>query len=208
MDIPHLHFESLLWKSGILNIAGIDEAGRGAWAGPVAAGAVILPPNETVLQSLSGVRDSKQMSAHQRTIWAERIKEIALAWQVGFCSNLEIDEIGILPATKLAMERALTGLNHQIDFLLIDALLLRENEIPQINLIKGDARSLSIAAASVLAKSTRDALMEDFDQQYEGYQFAKHKGYGTKLHQKNLEKHGPSSLHRVTYAPIARLLNH
>src|SRR5450759_2948618 len=144
---PTLEFELNLWNAGYIQIAGIDEAGRGAWAGPVAAAAVILPANPSILHTLDRVRDSKLMTPLARETWAPRIKESALNWGVGFTSEDEIDKLGILPATKLAATRALKTMHP--DYLLTDYLVFREIDLPQTALVKGDQRSLSIAAASV-----------------------------------------------------------
>ncbi len=203
---PHLNYESDLWSSGIEFIAGLDEAGRGAWAGPVCAAAVILPPKKDILNNLKGVRDSKQMTPVQRSAWAVKIKEYALSWGVGFASYDEIDRIGILPATRLAMQCALEQLNPQPQYLLLDYMLLRSCELPQTSLVKGDWQSLSIAAASVLAKTSRDALMVELDSRYEGYGFASHKGYGTRQHRQALELRGPTGIHRRSFAPIKTLI--
>ena len=199
---PDLRFETRLWGAGFLYPAGLDEAGRGAWAGPVSAGAVILPRDEQVTERLRGVRDSKQMLPHQRVFWASEIRAAAVAWGVGFASHQEIDSLGILPATRLAMQRALEGLAMPPDHLLIDALRLPGVLLPQSALIKGDARSLSIAAASVLAKTARDRWMEEIDQTFPGYGFARHKGYGTAAHAQALAKLGPCPIHRASFAPI------
>jgi ribonuclease HII len=204
-QFPDLSFESSLWAAGIQYIAGLDEAGRGAWAGPVAAGAVILPDDPDIKKKLHGVRDSKQMTARQRTLWAETIKTLAVSWSVGLASNIEIDELGILPATRLAMTRALKKLKPDPEHLLIDALKLPEIAIPQGCLIKGDARVLSIAAASVLAKTARDAWMVELDKTYPVYGFARNKAYGTALHHAALREAGPCPEHRFSYAPIRRL---
>lgn len=204
---PDLSFEAALWAQGKLLVAGLDEAGRGAWAGPVTAAAVILPPDcADIRQRLCGVRDSKQMTARQREAWAEEVRRAALAWGVGWAGHEEIDALGILPATKLAMQRALDGLRLAPQHLLLDALLLPAVNRPQTALIKGDARSLSIAAASVLAKTARDALMVDLNGAYPGYGFACHKGYGTHNHQQALAELGVCPLHRKSYAPIRALL--
>ncbi|NTV36065.1 MAG: ribonuclease HII [Anaerolineaceae bacterium] len=199
---PDLNFESRLWQAGILLVAGLDEAGRGAWAGPVTAAAVILRVDESILQRLSGVRDSKQMSPSQREYWADVIRLEALAWGVGFASQQEIDQMGILPSTRLAMQRSLDALSNAPEHLLIDALVLRENQLPQTSLIKGDSRSLSIAAASVLAKTARDAVMRAEDLNWPGYGFARHKGYGTAIHQAAIKKLGPCPLHRMSFRPL------
>jgi len=201
-DRPDLHFESSLWCAGYLHVAGVDEAGRGAWAGPVAAGAVILPPDPLISERLVKVRDSKQMTPAERTFWAEIIRAEALAWGVGMATNLEIDEIGILPATHLAMRRALDALPLPPDHLLIDALTLPGLALPQTALIKGDARALSIAAASVLAKTARDAVMVQMDAQFPQFGFARHKGYGTALHWEALQRLGPCPAHRFCFEPI------
>ena len=203
---PNLFFESRLWDAGFLYAAGLDEAGRGAWAGPVSAGALILPRDHSITARLSGVRDSKQMLPHQRDFWAEEIRAAVAAWGVGFASNQEIDDLGIVPATRLAMQRALCALALAPDHLLIDALRLPEIPLPQTSLIKGDARSLSIAAASVLAKTARDARMVELDSSFPGYDFARHKGYGTSAHHQALARLGPCPIHRATFAPLKALL--
>lgn len=203
---PDLRFESALWAEGFTCLAGIDEAGRGAWAGPVSAGAVILPPDPQVIERLPKVRDSKQMAPNQRAYWAEEIKHAAAAWGVGFASSQEIDAMGIAPATRLAMQRALDQLGLPPEHLLIDAVRLPKNPLPQTSLIKGDARSLSIAAASVLAKTARDALLVQLEEQYPGYGFARHKGYGTATHQAALARLGPCPIHRFCFAPLATFL--
>jgi ribonuclease HII len=197
---PTLEFEQNLWSDGFARIAGIDEAGRGAWAGPVAAAAVILPPDPSLTQTLNRVRDSKLMTSLARDAWAPRIKESALGWGVGFASAEEIDSLGIIPATKLAATRALNSLAS--DYLLTDALLFREIDLPQTALIKGDQRSLSVAAASVLAKTARDALMRELDNKYSGYGFARHKGYGTEVHRLSIKKLGVCDIHRKSFSII------
>jgi ribonuclease HII len=199
---PNLDHENPLWQSGLRLLAGLDEAGRGAWAGPVAAGAVILPSDNTVMAKLHGVRDSKQMTARQRAHWAQAIQTHAAAWAVGFATPQEIDQMGIVPATRLAMLRALQDLAQAPQYLLIDALLLPGVELPQTALIRGDSISLSIAAASVLAKTARDALMTDMDRVHPGYAFSRHKGYGTRQHQAALARLGPCQIHRQSFAPI------
>jgi ribonuclease HII len=182
--------------------AGVDEAGRGAWAGPVSAAAVILPADPYIRVSLSGVRDSKQMTPRERGIWAEIIMRKALTWSVATASSHEIDNLGILPATRLAMSRAISQLTPAPDHLLIDAVRLPEVTIPQTSLIKGDSLVLSIAAASVLAKTYRDGLMLDLDRDFPFYGFARHKGYGTMVHQQTLTEYGPCPEHRFSYTPV------
>jgi ribonuclease HII len=199
---PDLSIESQLWRAGIQYIAGIDEAGRGALAGPVAAGAVILPQGSTLLDTLRGLKDSKQLTPVQREVWAELLQQVACAWGVGYASQEEIDRIGIIPATRLAAQRAMDNFDLPVEHLLLDYLFLPEVHLPQTNLIKGDQRSLSIAGASVLAKTARDRLLVELDTQYPGYGFAAHKGYATAQHLAALDRLGPSPVHRVSFAPI------
>lgn len=197
---PNLRLEQELWQNSLHYIGGIDEAGRGALAGPVAAAVVILPPDPSLLWTLHGVRDSKQMTPLQRSRSVGVIKETALAWEIGFASAAEIDTDGIVPATRLACMRALQALTISPDHLLLDYLILPECAINQTALVKGDRRSLTIAAASVLAKTARDALMCELDGDYPGYGLARHKGYGTLTHRSALEQLGPSPVHRRTFA--------
>jgi ribonuclease HII len=199
---PNLLYESTLWLNETVLVAGIDEAGRGAWAGPVVAGMVIFPICETIPKELLKVRDSKQLTAVQRAELAPVIKSHALYWGIGFSTNIEIDEIGILPATKVAMTRALEQIDQPPDHLLIDALFLPEIPIPQTALYKGDQRSFSIAAASILAKNARDEYMIQMNLENPFYGFDKHKGYGTKLHQERLSQNGSCYLHRHSFRPI------
>jgi ribonuclease HII len=196
---PGLDIEQSLWQNGKKYIAGIDEAGRGAWAGPVMASAVILPNDHRIRLTLAGVRDSKQMTPCQRERWALEIKSAALAWSVGMASAAEIDEIGILPANRLAMSRAIDGLCLSPEYHLFDFIHWKDCPYPGQKLVKGESQSLSIAAASVLAKTTRDALMCELDDQLPGYEFARHKGYGTAIHQKAIEKLGLCSIHRKSF---------
>ena len=198
-DSPDLSFEQALWSSGVEFIGGVDEAGRGALAGPVAAGVVILPNRADLIIQLSGVRDSKQMSPKQRGEWAERLHGMALAWGVGLASAGEIDAIGIVPATRLAARRALMQLRVMPQHLLLDYLRLPEVSLPQTPLVKGDQRSLSIAAASILAKTARDGLLCDYERQYPGYGFAAHKGYGTLAHRRAMQRLGLSPIHRRSF---------
>lgn len=197
-DPPTLKFESALWKSGLGHIAGLDEAGRGALAGPVAVGAVILPADAPHLpRALACSRDSKQLTPRQRDLCAPIIKETALAWNVAYASSEEIDRLGIVGATRLAGMRALEALNPLPDYLLTDFRLeLPESELPQTSLPKGDQRSLSIASASILAKTIRDALMRELDEQYPGYGLGQNKGYGTQAHRSAMTRLGLSSIHR------------
>jgi ribonuclease HII len=198
---PDTFFESQLWDSGLLQVAGLDEAGRGALAGPVAVGAVILPNDRTLLsRTLAGVRDSKQMTPLERESLAPRIKEVALTWSVAFSSAEEIDALGIVQATRLAALRALEGLSLSPQYLLTDFRLeLPQLELSQTALVKGDALCLSIAAASVLAKTGRDQLMCELDFHYQGYGLGKHKGYGTQAHRSAMRRLGTSPIHRKTF---------
>lgn len=198
---PDLVFEISLWESGVQTIAGLDEAGRGALAGPVAVGVVVLPNNPPLLTStLSGARDSKQMTPLERESLAPKIREVALAWAVGFAAPEEIDQQGIVRAVRLAALRALHQITLPPQYLLTDFRLeLPQLDIPQRSILKGDARCLSIACASILAKTERDALMRQLDAQYPGYGLAKHKGYGTQAHRAAIERLGLSPLHRKSF---------
>lgn len=197
---PDLSHEHQLWAS-YSYIAGFDEAGRGALAGPVCVGAVILPKGHPhLLQTLSGVHDSKQMTPRQRRELTPLIKDTSLAWGVGFAPAEEIDSLGIVPATRLAASRALEMLVIFPEFLLTDFRLeLPELDIPQAALVKGDQRSLSIASASILAKTARDEFMLGLDEQYPGYGLSLHKGYGTRKHGEKLKELGHSPIHRKTF---------
>jgi ribonuclease HII len=201
---PDLSFEAELWREGCTCVAGIDEAGRGALAGPVAAAAVILPPRVELAAALEGVRDSKEMTPDARQFWAKRIRRVARAWAVGFASNLEIDALGIVPATRLAIQRALDLLSEAPEHLLVDYLDLPDCCLVQTPLVKGDARSLSIAAASVLAKTSRDAFLRQLEWVYPGYGLAGHKGYGTLAHRQAIQRLGPSPIHRLTFLQVER----
>ena len=180
-----------------MRIAGLDEAGRGALFGPVVAAAVILNPKRRIV----GLDDSKKLPAERRAELAERIREHALAWAVAEIDSQRIDAWNIYQASRQAMTAALQQLSIQPDYLLIDAMQL-DVLIEQKSLIKGDARSVSIAAASILAKTHRDACMEKWDAVYPEYGLARHKGYGAPDHLEALRRHGPSPLHRHSFAPV------
>lgn len=203
---PDLSFEQNLWQSGVQHVAGLDEAGRGALAGPVVAAALILPSDRSILKTLHGVRDSKALTPSARTFWAHCLHQESLTWGIGFASQQEIDTLGILPATRLAAQRALDGLIFPPQHLLLDYIFLPDSPLPQTALIKGDARSLSIAGASILAKTARDALLCELDQIYPGYGFAIHKGYGTPGHLQALKDLGPCPIHRFSFAPVKDLV--
>lgn len=198
---PDLHYERGLWRAHFTRVAGLDEAGRGALAGPVAAAVVILPnDNPHLARTLSGVRDSKQLTPPARERLAPLIKEISLGWGVGFASAQEIDSLGIVAAARLAALRALEAMHIFPDFLLTDFRLeLPELDIPQTALVKGDCLSLSVAAASILAKTSRDKLMREMDVQYPRYGFARHKGYGTSFHREVIVQMGYSPIHRRSF---------
>jgi ribonuclease HII len=198
---PDLTYETHLWPY-YRHIAGVDEAGRGALAGPVAVGAVILPDDIPLLSAaLAGVRDSKQMTPLERESLAPRIQGTALTWCVAFASAEEIDSLGIVRATRLAAVRALNGLSLIPQYLLTDFRLeLPQLEIPQTSLVRGDALCLSIAAASVLAKTARDHLMRELDLQYPDYGLGRHKGYGTLAHRLAMKRLGCSSIHRKSFS--------
>ena len=183
-------------------ICGVDEAGRGPLAGAVFAAAVILDPNKII----AGLADSKKLSEKKRDFLAGEIKEKALVWSIASCSAEEIDEINILQASLLAMKRAVEGLSLQPDELLVDGLHCPKLSIPMRAIVQGDSKEACISAASILAKTARDAELYILDEQYPQYGFAKHKGYPTPLHMQMLALHGVLPIHRKTYAPVRRLL--
>lgn len=204
---PTVAEERALAAAGRRRIAGLDEAGRGCWAGPVVAAAVVLP--QRVLEQpalLAGVDDSKALSPEAREALYARIVALAEGWGVGAVPAHLIDALGILEATRLAMQTALLTLPRLPDALLIDAVRLPHWPCPQTSLIKGDARCLSIAAASILAKVSRDRMMAALARQGPDYGFAQHKGYGTAAHERALRQHGPSPQHRRTFRPISTFL--
>lgn len=200
VETSPLRYEKKLWALGFKYIGGIDEAGRGAWAGPVAAAVVVLPADAGIRRSLAGVRDSKRMTPLQRRRAAPIIKAEALTWAVGFSSAEEIDSMGILPATRQAIMHALELLPLSPEYLLLDYIHWPGLANPHLALPKGESQSLSIAAASVLAKTARDSLMCDLDGQYPGYGFARHKGYGTAQHRAAIKKKGLCAMHRKSFA--------
>lgn len=188
-------YEHELKAKGYSLICGIDEAGRGPLAGPVFAAAVILPEG---LEDL-GINDSKKLSEKKRDLLFEQIKEKAVAWSVASASERDIDEINILNATFLAMKRAVEGLSLRPEIALVDGNRKPGTGIEELTLVKGDAKSISIAAASILAKVSRDRYLLELDRQYPQYQFAKHKGYPTKLHYELIKAHGVSPVHRRSF---------
>ena len=187
--------EEELFAQGIVSICGIDEAGRGPLAGPVCAAAVILPPH----LEIPGLNDSKKLSDKRRRELMPVIKEQAITYGIGMASHEEIDQINILQATFLAMERALAQLEGKAKFALIDGNREKDFGLPVMTVVKGDSRSANIAAASILAKVTRDDLMEALAEEYPQYGFEFQKGYGTKAHYEALRTYGPSPIHRMTF---------
>ncbi len=197
---PTIEKEQALYQQGFSFIAGIDEAGRGAWAGPVAAAAVILPlDNPALTRQLTGVQDSKKISPKKREDLFDLIHLTALAVSVGVASHTCVDRQGIIAATRHAMTRAVQQLTILPHYLLIDHLPLPGLSIPQHAFPKADAASLSVAAASIIAKVTRDRLMRQLDTVYPGYGFARHKGYGTQAHREALARLGPCKIHRYSF---------
>ena len=195
---PTEEFERAARLCGYRRIAGIDEAGRGPLAGPVVAAAVVLP----VRCRLSGIDDSKQLSEGERARLYAAILEHAVGMGIGSADVDEIDRLNILEATKLAMRRAIDQLAPPPDYLLIDAVTLPGIGIPERPIIKGDSLSLSIAAASIIAKVTRDRLMAEYHDMFPEYDFLSHKGYGTREHLQRLVRHGPCPIHRRTFTPV------
>jgi len=194
-----LEAERSLWARGLELIAGVDEVGVGPLAGPVLAAAVILPKETRIL----GVDDSKKLTHSKREILAVQIKEEAITYAFGLCEPEEIDQHNIYQASRLAMFKAVANLKKKPQHLLVDARTVPKTTVGQTNMIHGDARSHSIAAASIIAKVERDALMEDYALQYPGYGFEKHRGYGTAAHIDALDSLGPTPIHRKSFAPVA-----
>ena len=197
-----LDFEQQFYSNNIKDIVGTDEAGRGCLLGPVYAGAVILPKD--FYHPL--INDSKQLSEKQREEAYQIIIDNAVAWGVGFCTPEEIDEINILNASRVAMERAIANMNHKYDMIITDYVKMPNSSVEVIPLVHGDARSLCVAAASIIAKVSRDHVCYELDKQYPEYNIAKNKGYGTKDHLEALKQYGPvKGLHRFSYGPIKAL---
>ena len=190
-----LEFEKEAAAKGYKAVCGVDEAGRGPLAGPVCAAAVILPEN-TIIE---GVNDSKKLSEKKREALFDVIKEQALSYSIAFASVEEIEEMNILNATMLAMKRAVEGLDVKADYAMIDGNRLPNLDIDSEFIIKGDAKSMSIACASILAKVSRDRLLYEYAKEYPQYQFDKHKGYGTKAHVAALKEYGPCPYHRMSF---------
>lgn len=190
-----LEYENSLYAQGYSQICGVDEAGRGPLAGPVCAGAVILKKGQVI----EGVNDSKKLSEKKREQLFDVIKSEALSYGIGWASVEEIEEINILNAAMLAMKRAVESLSIKPDYVLIDGNKTPNLDIPKMAIVKGDSLSESIAAASILAKVSRDKLLLELAKDYPEYHFEKHKGYGTKLHREMILKYGPCKIHRTSF---------
>ena len=203
--MPDLSMELALWQRGVAPVAGADEAGRGPLAGPVVAAAVILPPDlDGAEEWLRLFDDSKRLSPDRRELAFQAVRENALSWAVAAIEPAEIDCIGIGVASLQAMLRAADALSVRPAHLLLDYIPVRQCPYPYDAVVKGDRRSYSIAAASNVAKVTRDRMMADYEQTYPGYGFARHKGYATAFHLARLREIGPCEIHRQSFAPVAR----
>lgn len=223
MRYPNFLEENRLWKKRFKRIAGLDEAGRGPLGGPVVAAAVVVKPrikrkhkkfNSLTIKQLSnlGIRDSKKLTPKKREkLYKILTKSTLIEWGIARVSEKVIDRINILEATKLAMKRAVEKLKaknkRKIDFLILDGNIKINSNIPQKAIIKADNKVFSCAAASILAKVSRDRLMQRYDKKYPKYGFSKHKGYATKLHFKTLERYGPCKIHRKSFRPVSNLLS-
>ena len=205
--MPNFVAELKFHKKGLTLVAGLDEVGRGAWAGPLLAGAVILPaPSSPLRRCLASVDDCKLLTPQAREACAVIIREQAIAWAVGSVAVEDLDEWGLTRATRVAMSRALDALSISPQALLIDAFPLPDSPLPQRAIIRGDSYSFSIAAASIVAKTARDAIMRDLARAYSAYGFEDNKGYGTDAHQDALDYFGVSTVHRRSWAPIRERL--
>lgn len=202
MQLPTQDLELALQNQGLLHIAGCDEAGRGAWAGPLVAAAVILPAGTEI----KGLRDSKLLSEPQRERLFDVIRNVATAWNVAVFPVEQITERGLQWVNMEALRQSVQGLKERPQHVLVDGFFIPELGFAQTRVIHGDATVLAIAAASVLAKVTRDRMMRDLDKQFPQYRFGTHKGYGTAEHSKQLEQYGVSPVHRTTFRPIQALL--
>ena len=207
MKYPNFREENKLWKKGLYFIAGIDEVGRGPLAGPVVAVSAIIKTKNIACKK--NVRDSKKLTPKKRLeTYCMLIKSPEIEWGIGIVSEKKIDKINILEATKLAMKKSVLNLekklqSKEINFLLLDGNFKIDTSLKQKSIINGDSKVFSIAVASIIAKVTRDKIMEKYHKQYPLYGFNKHKGYGTKLHFKTLKKYGPCKIHRKTFSPVS-----
>ena len=194
--MPSFDYEERLYAEGYTAVCGCDEAGRGPLCGPVVAAAVILPRGFII----EGLDDSKKLTEKKRDALFDKVKEIAISWSVAFASIEEIEEHNILNATFIAMNRAIEGLNVSADFAIIDGNRVPKGiKVPCETVVKGDSKSMSVAAASILAKVSRDRLMLELDEKYPQYEFKRHKGYGTALHIEKIKEYGPSECHRPSF---------
>ena len=194
--MPDFSYENEAYENGYKFVCGVDEAGRGPLAGPVCAAAVILPEN----CEIEGLNDSKKLSEKKREMLFDIIKEKAVAYSIAYGTLEEIEQYNILEATYIAMNRAIDGLSQKADFALIDGNRIpKDIKIPCETVVKGDSKSCSIVAASILAKVTRDRLMLEYDKKYPEYLFAQHKGYGTKAHYEAIKQHGVCEIHRLSF---------
>ena len=200
--MPNFEIEEKLLSQEYSLIGGGDEAGRGALAGPVVAAIVVLNPKKIN----KSIDDSKKLSKEKRKLLLKEIKVAAISYGIGIVSEFIIDKINVLQATKLAMVKAYESMLVKPDYLLLDALNISAIKVKQASIVKGDEKSYSIAAASILAKVTRDDLMETFDKIYPDYGFGKHKGYGVKVHRNNIQELGSCNIHRKTFKPISELV--
>ncbi len=206
MNQPSFNNEQEYWQQGIRLIAGLDEAGMGAWAGPVVAAAVVFEPEHQVSSKL--IRDSKKLSPKQREAARKDVDAEVLAWGVGEASIEEITKFNIREASHLAMRRAIGALHVKVELLLLDGTPAQiHDQIPTVNIIDGDAVSYSIAAASIIAKTHRDHVMQELNLAFPGYGFGQHKGYGSAAHQAALEQLGVCACHRPTYGPIKAIID-
>lgn len=199
----NLKYENKLWKQGYDVIAGLDEAGRGSWAGPIVAGIVILPRKFKT----KGIDDSKKLSPLKRQKLFLQIVKNCLGWSVGIISHNKIDELGILRANSMAFEKAIRKVNLEPDYLIIDGIKIFKPDYDHEFVIGGDAKIASVAAASIIAKVIRDELLKYYSGCYPEYDFHEHKGYGTEKHRRALSDYGLSEIHRLTYKPIEEILN-
>jgi ribonuclease HII len=203
MFYPNLHHERKLKRRGFKAVVGLDEAGRGSWAGPIVAGAVIL--NQKI--RITGIKDSKLLRLPDRQELFKKITSSALAWSYGLASEKEIDKLGVVEANVLAMKRAIDKLPFKPDYLLIDALNIDHKKIPALAINHADHKITSVAAASIIAKVVRDQIMDELDEKFPQYGFKHHKGYGTNHHHQMLMQYGVSDLHRKTFQPMKYLIN-
>lgn len=203
MTVDMLEYEKKLYQEGYEKICGTDEAGRGPLMGPVVAGAVILPKN----YSLKGLTDSKKLSEKKREEYFDIIKNDAIAYGIGIVDAKTIDEINIYEASRLAMKKAIENMEISLDYVMTDAMPIPDYDVPVLPIIKGDAKSITIAAASVLAKVTRDHIMYKLDELYPQYEIRNHKGYPTKRHLELLRLYGPTKDYRFTYRPVRDLID-